>query len=111
MILGEKHLNHVVSEFLAYYHEERPHQGIGNAPISQLPDGNEDAGEIVRNERLGGSLNALQPAGGVNSLKIGFTILPLCSSFGLSLSNSTKRRPIFAHPVSESFPPGRILFG
>jgi putative transposase len=37
VILGEKHLNHVVSEFLAHYHAERPHQGIENVHIMAKP--------------------------------------------------------------------------
>ena len=28
--LGERHLDHLCTEYLAYYHQERPHQGKGN---------------------------------------------------------------------------------
>lgn len=54
--LGEKHLNHIVSEFVTHYHLERPHQGIGNLPVKVMAEHNEDGGEIVRRERLGGLL-------------------------------------------------------
>ena len=32
---GEKHLEHLCSEYLAYYHEERPHQALENELIRQ----------------------------------------------------------------------------
>jgi putative transposase len=31
---GAKHMDHLVSEMLAYYHEERPHQSKGNDPLA-----------------------------------------------------------------------------
>ena len=30
IVFGQQHFDHIVSEYLAYYHECRPHQGIGN---------------------------------------------------------------------------------
>ena len=33
MVFGERHMNHLVSEFLAHYHAERPHQGLENELI------------------------------------------------------------------------------
>lgn len=60
VVIGEQHLNHIVREFMAHYHEDRPHQGLGNVPISKssaAADGQQPAvGEIVRRERLGGLL-------------------------------------------------------
>jgi putative transposase len=61
VILGEKHLRHLVSEFVAHYNEERPHQAKGNVP---LPEADEDeprllqfpSGEVRCRERLGGLL-------------------------------------------------------
>jgi hypothetical protein len=35
LILGEKHLAHIVSSYVEHYNFERPHQGRGNVP---LPD-------------------------------------------------------------------------
>ena len=54
-MVGERQLNYIVREFLRYYHEERPHQGLANVPVSGLPPGTGD-GEIVYRERLGGLL-------------------------------------------------------
>lgn len=54
VVLGEKHLNHLVGEYVTHYHEERPHQALGNAPPTKLNPVNE--GEVVCRERLGGLL-------------------------------------------------------
>jgi putative transposase len=55
--LGERHLRRTISEFVAHYHHERNHQGLGNALI----DGNEHdlavVGRVVRREPLGGLLS------------------------------------------------------
>ena len=59
-MLGERHLNHIVSEYVRYYHEFRPHQRLGNLPpaaqgpppeIESLP-----LEEMICHERLGGLL-------------------------------------------------------
>ena len=34
VVCGEKHLQHLVKQFSVHYHEERPHQGRGNVPLS-----------------------------------------------------------------------------
>jgi putative transposase len=34
VVCGEKHLNHIVREFVTHYHEERPHQSRGNVPLN-----------------------------------------------------------------------------
>ena len=59
VVFGEKHLRHILSEFLAYYHDERPHQNLGNAPPCRqeetiLPFVKDQP--IHRTERLGGLL-------------------------------------------------------
>jgi putative transposase len=46
IVFGEAHLRFLLREWLTYYHEFRPHQGLGNVPIS----------EIVCHDRLGGLL-------------------------------------------------------
>ena len=59
LIFGERHLRYVVSEYISYYHTERPHQGIGNNIIEPQPQG---TGEIVCHERLGGLLKSYRRA-------------------------------------------------
>ena len=59
LIFGERHLRHVISEYMTFYHQERPHQGIGNNLIDPQPQGN---GEIVCHERLGGLLKSYRRA-------------------------------------------------
>jgi putative transposase len=57
ILFGENALHHVLEEYMAHYHEERPHQGKGNmillpsAPTDQQPEG-----PIQCRERLGGLL-------------------------------------------------------
>jgi hypothetical protein len=57
ILFGERSLRHVLSEYLAHYHEERPHQGKGNVilfPSAQAEPSSE--GTIECRERLGGLL-------------------------------------------------------
>lgn len=54
--LGERHLRVAIREFVEHYHEERPHQGMGNellSPRARSPE----RGPVRRRERLGGMLN------------------------------------------------------
>lgn len=37
VIFGEQHMDHVCQEYLAHYHEERPHQSLENVPSNCLP--------------------------------------------------------------------------
>lgn len=60
LILGERHLEYVVNEYLQHYHHERPHQGIGNDMIEPHPQG---GGEIICHERIGGLLKSYRRAG------------------------------------------------
>ena len=59
LIFGEEHLRYVISEYMTFYHQERPHQGIGNIIIAPQPQGK---GEIVCHERLGGLLKSYRRA-------------------------------------------------
>ena len=61
IVLGAAHLNHLVEEFVAHYHEERPHQGLDNKLIvpGKPPPDNESIPslrDIACRERLGGLL-------------------------------------------------------
>jgi putative transposase len=37
IVFGERRLLHVLKEFVAHYHEERNHQGLGNDLIAPMP--------------------------------------------------------------------------
>jgi putative transposase len=55
ILFGERRLIHVLDEFVAHYHGERNHQGLGNALIT--PESRQLGGTHVRcRERLGGLL-------------------------------------------------------
>lgn len=61
LILGEMPLAHIVKEFLAHYHEERPHQSRGNVPLCDADEGEPrvlkfPTGEVKCRQRLGGLL-------------------------------------------------------
>jgi hypothetical protein len=57
ILFGERSLRHVLGEYIAHYHEERPHQGIGNVilfPSAQTAPNSDSP--IECRERLGGLL-------------------------------------------------------
>ena len=54
IFLGEAHLRHVVDEYLAYYHQERNHQGLESRVIDPGPEVGQPAGKICRRDRVGG---------------------------------------------------------
>jgi hypothetical protein len=60
LILGERHLQYLIHEYLAHFHEERPHQGLGNRPPNQSDLPAEvfrfQVNDVVCRERLGGLL-------------------------------------------------------
>ena len=55
VLLGESHLRAAVRAFMVHYHEERPHQGLGNELIAPMTSVIE-TGLIRCRERLGGML-------------------------------------------------------
>jgi transposase InsO family protein len=56
--LGEQHLRNVISEYLAHYHGERNHQGLGNRLLEPLVANTNSGKDVIRRrERLGGVLN------------------------------------------------------
>ncbi len=61
IVFGEGHLRHLLKEWLVYYHQFRPHQGLGNRPISGQTEENEDSialhrEDVICHEGLGGLL-------------------------------------------------------
>jgi len=56
VLLGERHLRRTIAEFVAHYHAERNHQGIGNALIQPLARA-DCHGPLHRRQRIGGMLN------------------------------------------------------
>ena len=58
IILGERHLRHVIDEYMEHYHTERSHQGIDNRLlIPGSAHSGDSASSIQKRERLGGLLN------------------------------------------------------
>ncbi len=54
IVLGENHLRRIVSGYLTYYHEIRPHQSLGrNAPIPRKVDPPEN-GQVISTPMVGG---------------------------------------------------------
>ena len=57
ILFGGNSLRKVIHEFVAHYHGERSHQGLGNRLIIPDEDHAGNRGAIRRRERLGGMLN------------------------------------------------------
>lgn len=57
IFFGEGMLRRVLTEFVAHYHEERPHQGIGNVIPRPGVEAMTVDGPVLRRERLGGLLS------------------------------------------------------
>lgn len=55
IVFGEVGLRHVLKQFLAHYHGERNHQGMGNKLLFPLPQ--RFTGRVTRRQLLGGLLN------------------------------------------------------
>jgi transposase InsO family protein len=57
ILFGERSLRHALSQYLAHYHAERCHQGLGNViPFPKHLPANDREGAIQCHERLGGLL-------------------------------------------------------
>ncbi len=57
VLLGEQHLRTVVREYVTHYHQERNHQGLGNALIVPPHASAIGSGAVQRRARLGGLLS------------------------------------------------------
>ena len=57
IVIGEASLRRAVREFMAHYHAERNHQGLGNRLISTEQPSVPACGPVDRRIRLGGMLS------------------------------------------------------
>ena len=57
IFVGQASLRRAVGEYMAQYHEERNHQGLGNGLIRPEPRHASTTALIQRRSRLGGMLN------------------------------------------------------
>jgi putative transposase len=57
ILFGEESLRTTVSQFVTHYHQERPHQGLGNRLIRPAPGHVGNTGVVQQHQRLGGMLN------------------------------------------------------
>ena len=60
LVFGERHLRHLLNEFLAHYHTERYHRGIGGQLIRPRPSPSNDTSLLAAircRSRLGGLLS------------------------------------------------------
>ena len=60
IFFGERSLRRAISEYVAHYHQERAHQGLGNERIERVVAVGD--GEVVCSERLGGMLKCYRRA-------------------------------------------------
>jgi putative transposase len=58
LIIGRRHLEHVLRVYTSHYNRERPHRGLGLlTPASTNADAGPRAEEIERRDRLGGLIH------------------------------------------------------
>jgi putative transposase len=58
LILGRRHLEHVLRTYTTHYNRERPHRGLALlSPDSTRADPQQSGGEIKRRDRLGGLIH------------------------------------------------------
>ena len=63
IIFGKKHLDYLVAEFVAYYHEKRSHSGRGNLPpTGKIPEEIETLklDEVVVRSHVGGLVKSYE---------------------------------------------------
>ncbi|MDA1266858.1 MAG: integrase core domain-containing protein [Planctomycetota bacterium] len=60
-VFGHHALRKAIDEYVAHYNAERPHQGVGNQPLSYRPPPDMGA-EVAVHERLGGLLKSYRRA-------------------------------------------------
>ena len=62
ILFGSGHLQRALQEFVAHYHLERPHQGLGNQLLTANSPESPREGDVVVDERLGGLLRSYRVA-------------------------------------------------
>jgi hypothetical protein len=62
VIFGERHLRHVIDEYVAHYHAERNHQGLDNRLIVDTASSLVESDAVICRQRLGGLLNSYHRA-------------------------------------------------
>ena len=60
LVLGERHLERILREYVTHYDQERPHRGLSLQTPEPKPALNPGDGEVVRVTRLGGLINEYQ---------------------------------------------------
>lgn len=59
-MLGERHFDYLIREYVEHCHRERPHQGLGNVPLTAISSAPKEETvnpkKIVCHDRLGGLL-------------------------------------------------------
>ena len=58
ILFGERHVRHVVTEYVEHYNTERPHQGVGNRRLTEPIEPPPKEGIVRCRERLGGLLKS-----------------------------------------------------
>ncbi|MCH8151912.1 MAG: transposase [Planctomycetes bacterium] len=58
ILFSEGSLRHAITQYVEHYHEERPHQGVGNRPLELAIPGSPPAESAQCRERLGGFLRS-----------------------------------------------------
>ena len=58
ILVGETSLRRALREYGTHFHQERPHQGLGNELIAPEHRVDSPTGEIMETERLGGLLRS-----------------------------------------------------
>lgn len=60
IVFGQQHFDFLISSYVDFYHTLRPHQGVGNRPLTgtcrESDDPLEHGEQVVRHSRLGGLL-------------------------------------------------------
>ncbi len=58
ILFGDRSLRRALREYVAHFHHERPHQGLGNELVVPPDGAGSPTGEVVVDERLGGLLRS-----------------------------------------------------